>query len=107
MATAFQVDAFQFGGFQGATEDVADVVGTARLTVGLITIVAKGKHSKYWPRLGPAPDHDTEYVRWLNKLPRNIPEVAPNAPPSVPMAWSDGSGVTWSDGQSVDWSIAA
>lgn len=69
--------------------------------------IARGKRGTIWPRLGPTPDHDTEYVRWLNKLPRNIPEVTPNEPDPAYMTWSDGSVVTWSDGESVEWSTTA
>ena len=62
MATAFQIGAFQIGAFQIDAADL-NVAASASQTISIYQI-ARAKRNKNWPRLGPTPDHDTDYERW-------------------------------------------
>lgn len=66
MATAFQSNAFQGSAFQVATG--SEVVGATNLG-DLLTIRARGKRGKHFARIGPLPDHDTNYAAWVDTNP--------------------------------------
>lgn len=97
-----------------------DSFAAAQQTVGQIIQIARGKRGTIWPRLGPTPDHDTEYARWRATKPRR--GSGDNAPPPSydpgiadpfpiptlsPLTWEDDELMTWADGSTVYWNEVA